>query len=341
VASVATLTYSSNHPVTINWGDGTTETYPASPPPATHTVHHTFSSSGPWTVVLTDTVNGMATTTQLTCSTCDVTGAELSTTDATTGTWTIGPIVNGTDGDVSVDWGDGTAADTVASGATGTHTYAPGVGSGPFIVTVTDPAVPGCTASVSGGNDPHTPDGPGVIVTPTLTLTCVGGDAQLSDVVTLTIAGPGTAYTVDWGDGTATETHPSGSFTHTYARPPGLLRTVTVTEATTTWVGTVTSQCEIAPIVTSLVCNFVANCDKLPADNFTTAVANPMDLHWAGTATTATYTVDWGDGTAPATITAGNATTHTYAAPGTYNVIWTVVGNASCIDNRQFTFPVA
>ena len=335
MASVSTLTYSAQHAVTIDWGDGTIETAAAAPPPATATVHHTYDGAGPWTVLITDNVNGKSTSTQVTCSTCNITGAVLASANPATGTWTIGPITNGAGTNVSVNWGDGTATDTVASGATGTHTYT-AVGSGPFTVTVFDPAVPGCQASVSGGNDPNTPGGPGIIIPPVLALSCVGGTAATGDVVTLTITGPGTSYTVNWGDGSATETHPAGSYNHTYAAPPGQLRTATVTEASTGFTGTANSQCEIAPIVTNLVCGFVANCTVMTPRPVTVGAARAVT--WTGRGVAGdSFNVDWGDGTAIAT-GAGNAVlNHTYATAGTRLITWTMVGNTSCVDNQQVT----
>lgn len=213
MASTSRLTYTALHPVSINWGDGTTDSWPASPPPGGNIATHSYASPGPWSITLTDTVTGQADSAQAQCPTCSISGAVLRTTDATSGAWTIGPLVNNIDGaDLLVDWGDGTV-DTVASGGTGAHTY---VTSGSFTVLVTSSANATCTATPTGGNGP-TGDTIVLCERLTATATVVGppenGEWEIGPFVGAT--GP---VEIDWGDAGFDIVNPGDVVAHEY--PP-------------------------------------------------------------------------------------------------------------------------
>lgn len=341
MASISSLTYTSQHAVTINWGDGVTETWPAAPPPASNTAQHTYSGPGPWTVVLTDVVNGLSSSRQITCTTCDITGAALTATDAQAGSWSLGPLVNGAGDPVEVDWGDGTAPDTVNSGDTITHTYAPAAGPGPFTILVTDPVVPGCTASVTGGNDPANPGGGTVIVPPALTVACQAPSAQGEDVVAVTIAGPtGATYNITWNDGQVSNSVTNGTVTHTYALPAGTARTIDVVQIQTTATDTLAVTCDVAPLVSALACAYVPNCTKETTSPVHQSGTTPTQVTFGPASFN--WNVDWGDGSSVELITAPATVTHTYAtpAPGVtvrYSITFTSPTNSACTDSAQIT----
>jgi hypothetical protein len=371
----------------INWGDSTTSPGTITGPVAgvfTVTGAHTYKEEGGFfpTVTITD---NLATTTAT--DTADVTDAPLTavptTLVSTEGAQFSGSIGGFTDADtyddnssvadytVSIDWGDGTAADTtsgVVTGSggtfnvTGVHTYAE---EGPYTVraTVNDighsSTVITSTMTTSDAALTNTP-GSAIVVNEGTALSAVslGGfhDADPGE-------GPGetpTDYsvTINWGDGTPADTTSgviSGSgqdFTvtgnHTYAEENGatsIVATVTDTNGTTTAITTPVTVND-APLN---ALGGITNSGTEGTALSTISVASFSDTD-AGevpgeTPNDFSATIDWGDGTAldsSTTIIAGDLPgqyvvqgSHTYAEEGTYvpTVVFedTVGGNTATV----------
>lgn len=286
--STATVTWTGPNPVDVNWGDGspvaTGQTSPGS-------LTHPYTTAGPHTVTLTDTLTGTTATQTVTCPVCGITGATLTlVAPADPMTWNLGPMTNINGTPLSVNWGDGTAVDSVPSGSSMTHTFST---PGAFTVTVTDPAIPGCSAVVTGGNG----DTPEVIETPpTLLLACnpVG-----TSVATWTAST--TPVTVDWGDGSAVETLNASPASHAWLTA-GPARTVVLTDPATGLTATATVSCALPPPTLSLAC--------------LASPANTVAATFGGPAGSGPFTVDWGDATTVTGQAAGTLN-HTYAAAST------------------------
>ena len=196
-------------------------------------------------------------------------------------------------------------------------------------------------------------DDAGAVGTATVTITVTATDPRP------TIAGPASAveggaytvtlsadtppgvdsWTIQWGDGTSSTVPGSATeASHVYADNGAYAITATAANGSGAWAanGLAVSVGNVAPTA-------AAGPDRsVGVDTPTTfdlgSFADPgFTFAPAGTAETFSATVDWGDGTAPESVTAvvtdgtaGSATTgsvaaaHTFAAPGTYTVRLTV-----------------
>ncbi|WP_229784156.1 PKD domain-containing protein, partial [Deinococcus sedimenti] len=199
-----------------------------------------------------------------------------------------------------VNWGDGTV-ETGITGQTSTtrsHAYA---AAQDYTITVTN-----------GGQTLGTTTVAVQVPAPVLSHTQQGLTVtlQVQNLVT------GAAYTVNWGEGTPeplTATGPATTLTHAYARPGAYTVTVTPTR------GAAASE---AVSVTASPPRLTITPPVVDTDQAVTAAM-------ADLIATLQYTLDWKDGTAPVTFTATGTQatqTHTFAAPGTYQVELTTPG---------------
>jgi PKD repeat protein len=228
----------------------------------------------------------------------------------------------------TIDWGDGTAADTIdpaVSPLTGSHTY---VDNGDYTVTVTvtdnDGGVGSDTLMVTVNNAAP-------VVDAGADQTADEGDADNPVAISATFTDLGAndthTATIDWGDGTAADavdpaTSPvTGS--HVYADNGDYTVTVTVTDndgdsGSDTLVVTVSN---VDPVVV-----------EVTADDteFDEGDATPVNLTATftdqGADDTHTASIDWDDGTVEAgTVTDGTVTgSHVYEDNGDYTVTVTV-----------------
>jgi hypothetical protein len=288
---------------------------------------------------------------QVTASTQNLTGTEKTS----LGTPTVATFIDSsaTAWNTTVNWGDGTPADTNGTVTpTGTanqyrlnadHTYtSPGLYT--VTVTITDAA-----NSADTTTDTFTADiskGQVAVSTQSLNLTAgmafSGQVASFTNTDTSTNAGNYTA-TVDWGDGTspssATVTGGPGSFTvtpttdHTYAKPGSYPVKVTITggdDPTTTTSDTATATVSSPPTLTVTGRGTL----QLPTETLSGTLAT---VHYATPSAPAsgfTAAIKWGDGTTgTGTLTGsgGNYTltgSHTYSGAGPYQMTVTVTDPA-------------
>ncbi|HWY67012.1 MAG TPA: PKD domain-containing protein [Terriglobales bacterium] len=289
---------------TLDFGDGT---------PAVNgsTAQHTYSAAGTFTVTVTaiDNLQLTGTGTQVvtvtpnlppTCALSVVPNsgpAPLSVT--VTGNCTAGtsPIASST-----TDFGDGTAAQ---SGTSGTHTYnSPGT----FTVTVTATD----TNGLSGSKTQTVTVGPAQPPACTLSVVPSTGAAPLNVTATGNCT-PGSrpiaSTTLDFGDGSATQSGTSGTHKYTTAGTFTVKLTATDTSGlSSTTTQTVTVTPAVAPGCTLTV---VPNSGPAPLDVTATGTCT------AGTSPIASTTLDFGDGSASQTGTSG---THRYGSTGTFTV---------------------
>lgn len=313
MAAQATVEFAAQHPVLIDWGDGSALLYATESP-----AHHLYGGgAGPWTVTLTDTVHGKASTGLVSCPTCDLAGAQLHTSNPASGTWSIGPLVNGSGAALYVHWGDG-ATDTVLSGASGTHTY---TSNGPYAVLVEDSGTVNCFAAPSGGNG-SSPDE--IVVPPgAAAFTCNRTGPGADDTICLTLThAPAPSYLVTWDSGGTAQNVPVASppadvtVCHTYTGVPrGTTHVLTVADPETGWSYSRTLACFADPTVTSLTCSASTHLATLVVTSY------------------GRVEVDWGDASAHTISEDGNLTghqvtlTHQYATGPLAN--YTVITAAS------------
>jgi len=288
----AELTY------TLNWGDGTTVNLTTGSPTATHA----YNLPGVFPVILS--APGVTPVQQVVTVTAPAPALTVAPSTVTTGvvvTATAANLVSGLT--YSLDWGDGTAADTLtgSTNATKTHTYAlPGV----FPVILSTPGV--------------TPISRTVTVTapvPTLTVTDVvqNGQRALASAANLV---PGLTYTLDWGDGTSVNLTGTTSVTnaHTYAAP-GVYTVILSTPGLTPAQQVIRV---IAPPPT-LIPTLTVTPSTVTTGAVVTATVGNLDSNF-------NYTLNWGDGTTVNLTTGSPTAIHTYALPGVFPVILTAPG---------------
>ncbi|WP_139807177.1 PKD domain-containing protein, partial [Deinococcus hopiensis] len=282
---VPALTY------TLDWGDGTTETFTGTAAQKMHT----YAQPGTYTVSLSATG-----TTPATVSVTAAVPAPTATGTASGLTASLGLGNLLADYSYTVNWGDGTTEPLTATAATATlsHAYSQ---PGTFTVQVTPRGSTPVTTPVTV-NAPNSV----LTVTPSAPLIRQTVTANLSSLV------PALTYTLDWGDGT-TETITGSTATqktHTYAQPGTYTVTLSATGTT--------------PATFSLPVG-------MPVPTVTgTSTALTASLGLGNLLGDYSYTVKWGDGTTePLTPTAATATlSHAYSEPGTYTVQVTPRGSA-------------
>ena len=283
---------------TVDWGDNTS-TVPA-PNVAAQQLTHTYAAAGPYAIrlysgaTILNTASYTATIGQVSLSVTPdkpVIGAQV--------VLNAGGLAPSAE--YQLNWGDG----TVESGITGqsvlnrTHGYG---SAKDFTVTIQSGTTTLGTATVAV-------QVPSPVLTPNvqgLTLTL-----QVDSLVT------GAAYTVDWGDGTTEPLNASSTattLTHVYTKP-GTSYTVTVRPER----GLPSSR--PVTLVTAPPRLNIQPASVETDQNVTAAMADLIR--------TLTYTLDWKDGP-PVTFAATDVVaiqTHSYAAPGTYQVELTSPGS--------------
>mgnify|MGYP006271960431 FL=1 len=232
---------------------------------------------------------------------------------ALTGTDETGPFVEYCDGEVTVTnlttgvgvsstvvWGDG-SSDPIADGQTITHTY---TSTGNFTITL--------TATNPVGTDDATQD---VEVRdaplPQADIELDGTSCLTVTINDLSVDTCGDAtVTLDWGDGTV-ETSFSGS--HTYAAAGNYDISLTLTNATGSTSDNITNV-DVAPSAPTADVNVV------------TATGTTVEIEDLSTDLCGgeTYTIDWGDGSTPAT---SFTSSHNYPGPGSYTITMTVTND--------------
>ncbi|MEU9760288.1 hypothetical protein AB0D98_11070 [Streptomyces sp. NPDC047987] len=234
------------------------------------------------------------------------------------------------DGTVNVNWGDGSAAQTLpARTTTATHAYAAGV-EGAQTITATSATDATKTASAT-----FTPAPP--VTVPAATATPDAADPMTAALAWTGFPAATTSVSVTWGDGSAAQTGlaatgGAGTATHTYAAgTEGTEQTITVTseqDTTQTTTATFTPTAPApAPAVTA-----VADAGD--------ATGHTATLTLTGFPAGSAVSVNWGDGSAAEEIAAGTTTgSHVYAAGVTteQTITATSVGDASKTASTTFT----
>jgi parallel beta-helix repeat protein len=248
-----------------------------------------------------------------------------------------------TDGDAwpiasySFDWGDGSAVTGAQAGATAVHTYQ-SAGTYTLTVTVTDTGGLSSTATKTVAvTPPDAPPAAALSVSPESGTAPVQVSADAS-ASTDPDSAPIATYAFDWGDGSA-GTGPQGgaTATHTYSTPGNYTVTVTVTDT-----AGLSSTATKAVTVTG---------DAAPTAAFSvspTSGSAPLQVSADASASTdtdatpiATYSFDWGDGSAATGAQPGATAAHTYQDPGSYTVTVAVTDSGGLSSTATRTVTVA
>ncbi len=237
------------------------------------------------------------------------------------------------------DFGDGSAVVGPQPGATASHTYTTN-GTYTVTVTVTDTGGLASAATTQVTVSPPFDAAP----TASVTVTPASGTAPVqvtadASASTDTDATPIGAYQFDFGDGSAVVgPQPGAAATHTYATPGTYTVTATVSDT-----GGLSSTATATVQVTS------AAQDAAPAAVLSVSPASgTIDLMVTADASASTdadstpiasYTFDFGDGSAVVGPQAAATAAHTYTVPGTYRVALTVTDTAglSSVATAQVT----
>ena len=294
---------------------------------------HTFVDNGTYTVTLTVTdskgaASSAVTTTATIANVVPVVTLPVNQTATGGSAYSLSATfsdagVNDSPWGYAIDWGDGTApttgsATSQSAGITASHTYAGG-GTDTVRVTVTD--------KDGGAGTAKTPVTVATINHPPTAV--AGGPYTGTEGAAVVLNGSGSSdpdgdaitYAWSFGDGaTGTGATPS----HTYADNGTYTVSLTVTDSKGAASSAVTTTATIAnaiPVVT-LPANQAATAGIAYSLSATFSDAGVNDSPWS-------YSIDWGDGSAPTT---GSATSqaaaitasHTYAAGGTDTLRMTV-----------------
>ncbi|MFG2225385.1 hypothetical protein [Streptomyces sp. NPDC048644] len=230
---------------------------------------------------------------------------------------------------VSLDWGDGTTAETVPAGTTtAKHAYAAGV-EGEQTITATS-----ATDATKKATAEFTPKAAEPVPEPSVTAAADEGDATGRTVaVTLADFPADGAVSVDWGDGSAAEEVPAGTTTatHAYAAEVEGEQTITATSAKDT---TKKATATFTPQPAAAAPSVTAEPDAADTTGHTATIT------LAGFPADAAVSVGWGDGTAAEEIAAGTTTgKHAYAAEVTteQTITATSAGDAAKTATAKFT----
>jgi len=311
--------------ISIDWGDGTTSTSLAG---SATSASHTYTSTGTatskqFTITITATDNSGSTGAATTSETVNdrppaVTVSSVSPNPAVVGqTVTVTFSATDPDGSISsfsVNWGDGSAVDSLPGTATSdTHSYGSG---GSFTITVTATDNSGSQGSGTSSETVSSPLAPTVNIT---SVTPNPADTGATVTVTFTVSStlPVSGITVNWGDGTtfdglaATATSDTHVYTSTGSSKSQNF-TVTVSATNSAGTGSTTSQEAVN--------------DRSPVVIITSVTPNPANT---GVTITVSFnstdadgivsgiTVNWGDSTAVDSLPgAATSDTHTYASTG-------------------------
>jgi PKD repeat protein len=328
VSSTATVTG-----IIVNWGDGTTNTLPGTATSDTHVYASTGTAKSQTftiTVMATNSAGpGSGTTTEVVNDRPPV----VTTSSVVPVSPFVGQLVtvsftatdpDGTISSISVNWGDGTALDTLAGTATSDmHTYSI---AGTFTLTVSATDNSGSTGQATNSVTTAVPVG-----VPTVTVnTPTPNPANTGATVTVTFSVSSTAtvtgITVNWGDGTTPDSLAGTAVSdmHIYTSTGNAMSktfTITVTATNSAGHGSGT---------TTETVN-----DRSPLASFTFTPTSPsagQAVNFDATAsadpdgTIANYAWNFGDGTTGT----GATTIHVYnpSATTSFTVTLTVTDNS-------------
>ena len=344
--------------VGVDWGDGSADTtFTAAMMGSLGLQFHKYGADGAYPVTVTVT-NGDGDSGE---ATFDVTVANVApdlrigpgqTGASGVARWlSLGYFIDpGTDDSlwsVTVDWGDGSAADSFAALVAGPwmyrqHTYAAG-GRYQVSVTVADGDGDATTRSFAVAITGMPP-----VICGTGNLSGVAGQGRWWQLGYFTDPGSTAPWTVsvDWGDGTAADSYETTGVgqwqyrQHIYAVIGDYTSTITVTDSG----GAASSKTfAVTALNVAAVIHGTAN---------RTSVAGP--LRWfqlgyftdPGSTAPWTVTVSWGDGTAVESYaTAGvgvwQQRQHAYATPGVFTVTMTVTDADGATSTKTFTVTVS
>ncbi len=300
---------------TFDFGDGTVVG-----PQGGAQAKHTYNVGGTYAVTVTvaDTTGATATTTR-TVSAVTPPSAALSVTpptgsvplavtaDATGSTARTNPIASFT-----FDFGDGAVAGPQAT-AVAHHTYASG---GTFTATVTVTDSVGTTATATAAVRAVAPPAASLTVTPSsgaLPLAVIA-DASASTAGSNPIA----TYTFNFGDGTVTGPQAGPQASHSYSVAGTYSVTVTVADGSGN--SATAARAVVAETPPTAAVNATPTTGAAPL-----AVGADASASTAGSSPIATYTFNFGDGTAAVGPQAGVMATHVYSVSGSYTITVTVV----------------
>lgn len=296
----------------FSFGDGSA----AVGPQTTSSASHTYAAGGTYIVVVSvsDSAGAIATTSKTVTVGQPVAALTLSpssgpaplpvTADASSST---DPVAIST---YTFDFGDGTVVGPQAA-STATHNYVTG---GSFTVRVTVLDVAGASATTTQTVTVGLP-------TAVVTASPNAGPAPLT--VTANASGSSdpigvATYTFNFGDGTpAVGPQATSSATHTYTSTGSFTVTVTVTDS----VGGTTSATTGISVAVPPTAALSATPASGPAPLSVTADASAST---AGTNPIASYTFDFGDGSAPVGPQASPTAGHLYSSGGHYTITVTV-----------------
>lgn len=333
LAVTLTVNNNGNGDVTIDWGDGTAPSTHAGgteEEPATFPHQYLTGQASPYTITVTAVQDERSTaTTQVQVNTDEPAQAPTVVADPATGEAPLATtltIDNHGQGDVMVDFGDGSDPEVIEGGdaeapATVAHTYTE---AGEYTVTVTDQG-----GSELASTATITAQEPAPAEAPTLVATPDAGAAPLEVSFTSDNHGAG-PVTIDAGDGSepiANAGDGAAATAHTYTEAGEYTATVTSDAdpaLTSTTTVTVTGE-EPAPAAPELA---VAPATGPAPLEVTATVGN----HGNGPTT-----VDFGDGSEPVEVADGESATHTYTDAGEYTVQATSVADESATSSETVT----
>jgi RHS repeat-associated protein len=353
---------SSDYSASVDWGDGQASAGTIGVSGGNFTVSgtHTYGSAGPFTIQVTLSDSGGASTpTSLTPSILGLqtTSANLSYTAGIAGSATVATFQD-TDGDgnpshfnVTIAWGDGTTTTNptlsglMALQVQASHTYAK-QGYYPITTRISDTADGQAATVLSNANVGAAALSGSAALNPLPGLSYAGSVASVGDPDNDTDPADYRAQ-LQWGDGGTSAgslSHGLLNFTvsgsHTYAAPGNYTVTALVTDladgSSTTVSGTLTIT--PAPGLTLSGASNLSSTEGSALTNLSVATLSDFD----GNSSSAAYagtTIDWGDGTAASTATVSGsgpftvAGSHTYAEAGNY----TITVNATDTDGASAT----
>ena len=351
--------------VTVNWGDGSTNSsFAVTSAGAIPATAHTFAGNGSDTVTVTvvdsanDTSNSPTFAVNVAAPVTTLTVTPPAAQTAIPGqsqsfalgsfaqTNATGPFT------VTVNWGDGSANSTFAVTSAGTipataHTFASGE-SDTVTVTVSDSAnntsnSPTFAVAVAAAS---------ITVTPPAAQAAIPGQSEsfaLGSFSQTNATGPFTV-TVNWGDGSANSTFAVASAgtipatAHTFAGSGGDTVTVTVVDSANDTSNSPTFVVTVAAPVTTITVTPPAAQTAILGQSQSFALGSITQSNATGPFT---VTVNWGDGSANSTIAMASAgtipvTAHTFAGSGSDTVTVTIVDSANDTSNSPtFTVTVA
>ena len=319
----------SNHPITgwtINWGDNSgTETISGNPSSVTH-VYADASLSGPYPITATAiedegsfNSNALDVNVNVVAPTVTISGNSSVNKDDTytlnlsaTGNPSNHPITGWT-----INWGDNSGTETISGNPSSvTHVYADASLSGPYPITAT-------AIEDEGTFNSNTLNVNVNVVDPTVTIS--GNSAVNEDATyTLNLSATGnpsnhpiTGWTINWGDGTGTQTvsgNPS-SVTHVYANAgPETITASAINNEQIFPASPLNVSVAIVPPTVTISGPSSVNEEVTYTLNLS-ATGNPSNHPITG------WTINWGDNSGTQTVSGNpSSTTHVFATPGTYTI---------------------